>query len=135
MRKKILHALGDVLGRDLARPIELTSLVMLLGWLQFLVTKPEIFSLPRYASFSSLPPYGWALIIAGIIAAQLVALGPIRGSTMIRFVAMMLATGIWTIIAISFWAADTSPLTARSHTAFALSIIVTAVYLGLKRQD
>ena len=135
MSETIARAIADIFGRDHARPIEWLSLLLLAVWLQFLVSQPEIFSLPRYAAFASLPTWGWASIIGGILAAQLAALWPSPHAATLRFIAMTLATGIWTVIALSFWSTvSTTPIMARTHTVIAIAVIVTAVYLGLRRR-
>ncbi len=133
-RDRFFLIVGEAFGRDLARPMEWLSLLLLAGWLQFIVTQPEVFALPRYEAFSALPPAAWAGIIAVVLVAQLFALKPTRHAMSIRFVAMALATGIWTIIALTFASSATSPLMAREHGVIALAAFVTAVYLGLKRQ-
>lgn len=120
---------------DHARPIEWLSLAALGGWMQFLVSQPEQFAQPRYQAFDFMPPFAWAIAIAVVIVAQLAAMRPARYSTSIRFFAMTLATGIWAVIALSFWSGETAPLSARTNTVIALSSFVTAVYLGLKRGE
>ncbi|MHB2265826.1 hypothetical protein [Aliihoeflea sp. PC F10.4] len=135
-RARAARILADVLHHDAARPIEWLSLLALLGWLQFLLTQPEEFSLPRYAAFSALPPNGWAWIIGGIVTVQLLAFWPSRLAGTLRFIAMALAAGIWTTIAISFWSSvSTAPISARTNTVIAMAVFVTAIHLGLRRQE
>lgn len=129
----IWRTIADVFGRDLARPIEWLSLLLLAGWLQFLLTQPDVFQSPRYGAFAGVSPWVWSTVIASILVAQLVALRPSRHAPTIRFVAMALATGIWTVIALSFWSGS-YPILARTHSVIAFAVIVTAIYLGLRRR-
>lgn len=134
-RTILQHLAAEILYRDQARPIEWLSLLALAGWLQFLLAEPERFQQPRYEAFSALPPAAWALIIAGVILAQLAALWPGPRAATIRFVAMALATGMWTVIALSFWSsAETTAISARTNTVIAFASFVTAVHLGLMRR-
>lgn len=124
------RVVADLGFRDPARPVEWISILALSGWVQFLIQSPEVFALPRYQAFSSLPPAVWAIVASGVIIAQLV--GMLRGARAdrIRFFAMALATGIWVVIAFSFWSTASAPISARTASAIAFATAMTGVYLG-----
>ncbi len=131
-RERLQRVLGDAFLLDHARPFEWINLLMLSAWFQFLITHPDDFGGPRYPAFKSLSPTVWASIIGVIVVSQLFAMHRSRHAALIRFAAMTLATGIWTIIALSFWGqANTAPLSARENTVLALAAAATAIYLGL----
>jgi hypothetical protein len=133
-RNSLKRLASEAFYLDQARPIEWLSLAALAGWLQFLLSHPAEFASPRYSAFSSLPPMVWATVVAGVIVAQLIAMPSWRYSAIIRFVAMTLAAGLWTVIALSFWSSDSAPISARTFTVIALASAVTAVHLGLARK-
>jgi hypothetical protein len=116
--------------RDPARPVEWLTILALTGWVQFLIQSPEVFTLPRYEAFAAMPPSLWAAIMAGVIVAQLVGMLPVRGADRIRFIAMALTTGIWVVIAFSFWSSVSAPIAARTASAIAFAAAMTGVYLG-----
>ncbi|MBZ9678912.1 hypothetical protein [Mesorhizobium sp. ES1-1] len=131
-RSTLQSVISELFFRDHARPVEWINLLTLSAWLQFLITRAADFAGPRYPAFAALSPTVWALVIAAIVAAQLVAMWPTAKSSFIRFGAMTMAAGMWTVIAISFWVqADTAPISARTNTVLAIAAAVSSIYLGV----
>ena len=116
---------------DPARPVEWISLLALAGWAQFLTEAPEVLLRDSYTAFDALPARGWALLMAVVVIVQLAAMLPVtRGRATLRFVAMALAAGLWSVITINFWNGQAITTGARTYTAIALMTAFTGVYLG-----
>ena len=119
---------------DPARPVEWLSLLGLAGWAQFLAGDPEVLLRDSYTAFNFLPAWGWVLLMAGVVVVHLAAMVPVtRERATLRFVAMAIAAGLWTIVALSFWNGQAITTGARMYTAIAFLTAMTGVWLGWNR--
>lgn len=132
-RVRIIAVANEVFLRDQARLVEWMNVLLLGVWVQFLLARPDEFLLPRYAAFHALAPGVWALLFMSMIIAQLISmrLQGWKWAPVLRAFAMMMAGGVWAVIAVNFWQTDTAPISARTTTVLALSFMATGVYLGL----
>lgn len=125
---------GRVLFRDPARPIEILSLLGLAGWCIFLVSFPNLLAeRESYRAFSALAPHVWALMFGFVALLQLATIvlrfSP-RVKAEIRFAAMALSAGMWTVVAVAFWTSGIFSTAHWTYTSIALLCSLTGMYLG-----
>lgn len=127
-----LRSLVRFLLHDEVRIFEVFSAVNLLAWAVLLWKHPAIFARPDYAGFDIAPPSVWSAVawIAGLLqlAAMLLRHAHIAR---LRFPAMALAAGAWTVIACHFWSGPLSTASVN-YTLIAVGCAVSGVYLGWK---
>lgn len=134
--RRPVAAIAAIIFRDPARPVEWISLLALAGWAQFLFETPQVLLRDSYTAFRALPAWAWAAIMASVVIVQLAAMLPVtRGREWLRFLAMALAAGLWTIVAINFWLGDAITTGARTYSALALMTSLTGVWLGWTRSS
>ncbi len=117
---------------DEVRIFEVYSALNLLAWSWALARHPEILGRPSYEGFQSAPPSIWAAVtfVAGVMQIAAMALRH-RRITRLRFPAMAIAAGVWTVIAIHFWSGPISTGTIN-YTLVAIGSAVSGVFLGWK---
>ncbi|MDO5631119.1 MAG: hypothetical protein Q4G22_04705 [Paracoccus sp. (in: a-proteobacteria)] len=117
---------------DEVRIFEVFSALNLLAWAWMLWLHPEILARASYQGFITAAPPVWA-VIAFVIGAMQIAAMVLRHHHVarLRFPAMALAAGIWTVIAVHFWAGPPSTA-AVNYTLIALGAAISGVYLGWK---
>lgn len=117
---------------DEVRIFEVFSAVNLLAWAALLWEHPTILTRPGYAAFDTAPPSVWALValLAGGLQAAAMVLRHAHVARL-RFPAMALAAGVWTVIAVHFWSGPLSTASVN-YTLIAVGCAVSGVYLGWK---
>lgn len=117
---------------DEVRIFEVFSALNLLAWSFALWRYPEILARTSYQAFHSAPSPVWAVIafLAGGLQVVAMALRH-RRIVRLRFPAMAIAAGVWTVIAIHFWSGPYSTATIN-YTLIAIGCAVSGVFLGWK---
>ncbi len=134
--RRLAEGITTIFFRDAARPVEWISLLALAGWAQFLIEAPQVLLRDSYTAFRVLPAWLWALVMGLVVAVQLAAMLPVtKGREWLRFVAMALAAGLWTVIAINFWNGVAITTGTRTYSAIALIASLTGVWLGWTRSS
>lgn len=121
---------------DQARPVELLSVLAMSGWAQLLLTSPEILNREGYRGFAALNGASWTVIMAAVAAIQLVVMFKPVGRVWqeMRFGAMAMSSGLWTVIASNFWISGISSTANLTYSSIAFVTALTGVYLGWKIQ-
>lgn len=134
MKELAIRAYVSVFLFDPARPVEMLSLIGMLGWCWFLFFHPEAFERPGYVTFNILGAHGWAIIMVMVAGAQVAALFKPTGHFWheIRFAAMAAAAGVWSAVAVHFWANESISTADTTYTAIAIVTALTGIYLGWK---
>ena len=117
---------------DEVRIFEVFSALNLLAWSWALWRYPEILARPSYEAFQAAPSDLWARIALGAGVLQILAM-VLRHRRMarLRFQAMAIAAGVWTVIAIHFWSGPISTGTIN-YTLIAIGCAASGVFLGWK---
>lgn len=117
---------------DEVRIFEAFSAVNLLAWSWALWRHPGILAGPAYQAFHSAPPPIWAVVAFTAGALQIAAMVlRHRRVVRLRFPAMAVAAGVWTVIAVHFWSGPPSTATIN-YTLIAIGCAVSGVFLGWK---
>ena len=121
---------------DPVRPLELVYLAALCGWSALMIAKPELLALDNFSSLRVLPSKLWAVVMGAIAIVQIAAMfrQEAPAATM-RFVAMSLCSGIWTLVAVGFWTSQLISFGAPIYTAFAVLSALSGIWLGWTRQQ
>lgn len=117
---------------DEVRIFEVFSALNLLAWSWALWLYPGILARPSYEAFQAAPSGLWACI--ALFSGMLQVLAMIlrhRHVARLRFPAMAIAAGVWTVIAMHFWAGPFSTSTIN-YTLIAIGCAVSGVFLGWK---
>ncbi|WP_182085208.1 hypothetical protein [Aureimonas sp. ME7] len=116
---------------DPVRPLEVFSAAALASWAIFLLNVPEALLRDTFSAFDALPAIWWSVLMAAIVLVQIWAMLPdVRASGFLRFVAMALAAGTWTIVALNFWRAATLSTGAGVYSMLALVTTLAGIWLG-----
>lgn len=130
----IQRGLSKLLGFvffDPVRVVEVVSAVTLAGWAGLLITNPEFLVRETFSAFSALPAWAWSILMAGTAVIQFFAMvAKIKARPWLRFVAMALAAGIWTIVAFNFWRGDELSTGTAVYTPVAVVSILAGIWLG-----
>ncbi len=117
---------------DEVRIFEVFSALNLLAWSWALWWHPAMLSRPSYEGFQAAPSTVWACISFFAGALQLAAMVlRHRHIARMRFPAMAIAAGVWTVIAFHFWSGPPSTATIN-YTLIAIGCAVSGVFLGWK---
>lgn len=117
---------------DEVRIFEVFSALNLLAWAWALWRYPEILTQPSYEAFATAEPPVWAFVALLVGVLQVAALVVAhRYAAHMRFPAMALAAGVWTVIAVHFWSGPPST-GAINYTLLALGAATSGIYLGWK---
>lgn len=117
---------------DEVRIFEVFSALNLLAWSWALWLYPEILTRPSYEAFATADPPVWAFValVAGVLQVAALVMRR-RYAAYLRFPAMALAAGVWTVIAVHFWSGPPST-GAINYTLLALGAATSGIYLGWK---
>ena len=116
---------------DPARPVEFIAVAGLGGWTVFLAFHPETLSRAAFSGFAALPVIGWQILMGLTALTQFaVIVAPVPGRAVLRFAAMTLASGLWTVVAFNFWGGLQLSTGAGMYTAIAAISALTGVWLG-----
>lgn len=127
-----LRSLVRFMLHDEVRIFEVFSAVNLLAWAVLLWEYPAILTRPGYAGLDTAPPSIWAVVtwIAGLLQLAAMVLRHAHIARL-RFPAMAVAAGVWTVIAIHFWSGPLSTASVN-YTLIAVGCALSGIYLGWK---
>ncbi|KPN64270.1 hypothetical protein SAMN04488527_101273 [Aliiroseovarius crassostreae] len=131
--KPLLRRLAAFVFYDEVRLFEIFSMLNLFAWAKVLLLQPELLHNEAYRGFDAVAAVLWAYFFGGVAMLQIIAMLNRRRYRMeLRFVAMALAAGSWSVIAWNFWATSLSTTANLNYTILALACAVSGSYLAWK---
>ncbi len=133
LSKRLLGRVAAFVFHDEVRLFEIFSMLNLFAWAKVLLVQPDLLQHGAYRGFDAVSAILWAYFFGSVATLHLIAMLNHRRHRMeLRFVAMALAAGSWTVIAWNFWAASLSTTANLNYTILALACAVSGAYLAWK---